>query len=288
VIAGVNKAGTTSLFHALASHSDVLPSKVKETHFFDPIKYGEPAPSLEEYSRFFPQSGTAPVVLEATPGYFYGGAPIAEALGKALPEARIVVVLREPGARAFSWWRFCRSGLLLDPELPFGQYLRRCAQMGMAPEFSRELVGWRGLSGGTYSRYLPYWQEVFGNRLLVMFHDDLLTDPAAAVNRVCRHLGIPAMASTPRRHDNVTIDVENRSLQRAALKVNRVGERLWRTAPGLKSGLRSLYYVVNAREDQERLEDAHREWLTDYFRPDLVALRSMLADSELPAWVGVP
>src|SRR5690348_13644789 len=102
VIAGVNKAGTTSLFHALAAHPDVTASKVKETHFFDPLKYGEPTPPLQEYARFFPREATTPVVLEATPGYFYGGDPLATALREALPDARVVVVLREPGERAFS------------------------------------------------------------------------------------------------------------------------------------------------------------------------------------------
>jgi hypothetical protein len=289
VIAGVNKAGTTSLFHALASHPDVAPSKVKETHFFDPIKYGDPPPPLEAYARFFPQSEAAPVVLEATPGYFYGGAPMAGALGKALPQAKIIIILREPGERAFSWWRFCRSGLMLDPELPFGEYLRLCAEMTVSPESSKELVAWRGLSGGMYSRYLPHWQEVFGDRLLVMFHDDLLADPVAAVGRVCGHLDIPALASVARRHDNVTTDVENRALHRAAMKVNRAGERLWRAAPGVKSTLRSAYYRVNAREHQDRLDAVHRAWLTDYFEGDLVALGGMVANREpLPSWLTAP
>jgi Sulfotransferase domain len=289
VIAGVNKAGTTSLFHALASHPDVAPSKVKETHFFDPIKYGDPPPPLEAYAGFFPRSAAAPVVLEATPGYFYGGAPLARALGKALPQVKIVVILREPGERAFSWWRFCRSGLLLDPDLSFGEYLRLCAEMTVSPESAKELVAWRGLSGGMYSRYLPHWQEVFGDRLLVLFHDELLADPVAAVGRVCGHLDIPAMASVPRRRDNVTTDVDSRALHKAAMQVNRLGERLWRAAPQVKSTLRSAYYRVNARKDQDRLDPVHRAWLTDYFESDLAALRGMFADREsLPAWLTAP
>jgi hypothetical protein len=161
--------------------------------------------------------------------------------------------------------------------------------MTVSPESSKELVAWRGLSGGMYSRYLPHWQEIFGERLLVMFHDDLLADPVAAVRRVCRHLDIPLMASVPRRHDNVTTDVENRRLHRAALSVNRVGERLWRAAPGVKSTLRSAYYRVNARKDQDCLDPVYRAWLTDYFQRDLVALRGMVANSEpLPSWLMAP
>ena len=127
MIAGVNKAGTTSLFHALATHPEVDTSKVKETHFFDPIKYGETAPPLEAYARFFPQSGIAPVVLSGHARVLLRRpAPGGRSRPRAA-RARIVVVLREPGSRAFSWWRFCRSGLLLDPALSFGEYLERCA-----------------------------------------------------------------------------------------------------------------------------------------------------------------
>jgi hypothetical protein len=34
VIAGVNKAGTTSLFVSLSTHPDVAPSAIKETRYF--------------------------------------------------------------------------------------------------------------------------------------------------------------------------------------------------------------------------------------------------------------
>jgi hypothetical protein len=286
VIAGVNKAGTTSLFHALAAHPDVTSSKVKETHFFDPYKYGEPPLPLREYSKFFPREITTPVLLEATPGYFYGGDPLAKALDNALPDARIIVVLREPGERAFSWWRFCRAALLLDSDISFGEYVRRCEKLGTSPESARDLVAWRGLSGGLYSRYLPLWQDVFGDRLLILFHDDLLADSGATVNRACGHLGIQPMASPPTRRDNVTTDVVHPSLQRVAMTINRIGERAWRELPGLKCGLRALYYRVNARQFQDRLQPADRTWLTDYFRDDVAALPALLPHvRSLPSWL---
>lgn len=130
VIAGVNKAGTTSLFHTLAQQDGVCPSRVKETHFFDPLKYGEQLPPLEQYAELFPAAPDGATVLEATPGYFYGGATLATAMAAGLPSVRVAVVLREPGERAFSWWRFGRSRLLVDPDQSFAAYLRRCAELG--------------------------------------------------------------------------------------------------------------------------------------------------------------
>ena len=43
IIAGVNKAGTTSLFVSLSTHPDVAPSSIKETRFFLPARYGHAA-----------------------------------------------------------------------------------------------------------------------------------------------------------------------------------------------------------------------------------------------------
>lgn len=285
VIAGVNKAGTTALFHALAQQDGVHPAKVKETHFFDPLKYGEPLPPLERYAELFPAAPPGATVLEATPEYFYGGDVLAAALAEALPGVRVAVVLREPGARAFSWWRFCQSRLFVDPSIPFSDYLARCEEVGPAAETQRELAPWRALSGGEYSAYLPAWQKTFGDRLLVLFYDDLRADFEGTVQTVARHWGVPLHTPVASRQDNVTTDVRYASLQRVALSVNHAAERLWRYTPGLKSTARSLYYRVNARPQQQRLEEADREWLTAYYADERAALRSLLPPEGWPAWL---
>ena len=286
IIAGVNKAGTTSLFNALASHEQVLGARVKETHFFDPLKYGQDLPGLDEYAAFFDAPrAAAPVVLEATPGYFYGGARVAREIDRLLPGVRVVVILREPGARAYSWWRFCKSRLLLDPVIPFSEYLVRCAAMGTDPESSRNLVAWRGLSGGEYSRYLPAWQDTFQERLFIGFYDDLQRDPGAVLAQVCAHLGIAPVAAAAWGRDNVTTDVANPSLQRVALKANRRFGRIWRAAPRVKATARSAYYRVNAARVQERLSQRDRQWLTEYYADEVARLATLLPPSSRPAWL---
>ncbi len=288
IIAGVNKAGTTSLFNALAGHEQVSAARVKETHFFDRLKYGEELPGLDEYAAFFEEGQAAPVVLEATPGYFYGGARVAREINRLLPDVRLVVILREPGARAHSWWRFCRSRLLLDRAIPFSEYLARCAAMGEEPESSPRLVGWRGLSGGMYSRCLPAWQDTFQERLFIGFYDDLQTDPEATLAQVCEHLGIAALAPGAWRRDNVTTDVANPLLQRLALRANHRLDRFWRAAPGVKAAVRSTYYRVNAASSQERLSRTDRRWLTDYYADELTRLAAILPpQAPRPAWLRV-
>src|SRR4029077_8787116 len=77
VIAGVNKAGTTSLFVSLSTHPDVAPSAIKETRYFLPPRYGQPLEPFSSYQEYFRDAGVRPVRLEATPSYFYGASAVA-------------------------------------------------------------------------------------------------------------------------------------------------------------------------------------------------------------------
>jgi hypothetical protein len=103
VIAGAQKAGSTALFGYLLAHPLVAAAARKETHFFDrhfqkglgwylahmpPLAAGNPRGAL---------------TAEATPSYALGvGTP--RRLAAALPEARFILLLREPAARAYSEW----------------------------------------------------------------------------------------------------------------------------------------------------------------------------------------
>lgn len=276
-IVGVNKAGTTALFNALARHPDVAVSDTKETHFFDPLRYGEELPPLTAYARHFAHAAGQRVVMEATPGYFYGGRRVADALLQVAPHARAILVLRDPVTRAHSWWRFARTRLMLPADQTFAEYLDACAALDVLPEDHRDLVGLRGVSGGEYARWLPDWQRAFGDRLLVLYYEDVVTDLASTLARIGRHLGIdPAGLATER--DNVSTDVESRAAQRVALRLNRVGERLWRRLPGLKRTLRRGYYRLNASRRQQTLDSAERDRLAVHYASWNARLRDLLPD----------
>jgi len=286
IIAGVNKAGTTALFNTLASQSRACASSIKEVDYFTPARYGKSVPPPDLYAQYFPIKKSADVVIEATPSYFYGGEPIAVAIQSLLPHVRIVVMLREPGERAYSWWRFCRSGLLIDRNMSFGDYIQSCARLKEDPEASHELWPLRGLSGGLYSRYLPVWKDVFGDRFQIAFYEDWREQPVTCLKDIANHIGLRLDETVMVKRDNVTVDISNRPLQRAAMRANLAGEKLWRRFPRLKRGLRSCYYSINARRQQEHIADADRQWLNDYYSDELFSLRNNLPSGiHLPGWL---
>lgn len=105
-ILGAGKCGTTSLHAILGQHPDIHASRPKEPSFFchpfqvvkDPISYFRLFDSPKVYR------------MEASHAYFSNPdtAPVLKSL---FPDARFIVILREPRARAYSLYRTMRAPL---------------------------------------------------------------------------------------------------------------------------------------------------------------------------------
>ena len=102
IIAGVNKAGTTSLFSYLTQHPEIGGSSIKEACYFLPVRYGNKVAPISEYQALFKDSLLCPVIMEATPGYFYGGYSLANEINKTLPDTKVIILLRDPVTRLLS------------------------------------------------------------------------------------------------------------------------------------------------------------------------------------------
>src|SRR3954452_18181658 len=115
LILGAAKAGTTALYHYLKQHPEVCMSEIKETNFFalmgKPLDFRGPGDD-EHINRFsvttwgdyqsrFPDRTDARAVGEASPLYLYS--PDAPGrIARWMPKAKLVVILRDPVARAYS------------------------------------------------------------------------------------------------------------------------------------------------------------------------------------------
>jgi sulfotransferase family protein len=104
-IAGTRKGGTTFLFRLLTAHPQVAEPLLKELNFFS----RHLRQNIEMYRSFFPiapaeKGGLKVITGESTPHYMYYP-HAATAIARHFPEAKILITLREPAARAFSEWR---------------------------------------------------------------------------------------------------------------------------------------------------------------------------------------
>lgn len=104
LIIGAQKAGTSSLYANLCKHPSVCPSIKKEVHYFD----FESGRRLAWYRAHFPTSltrrergGRRSISGEATPFLLFH--PLApERVAAALPDVKLVALLRDPVDRAIS------------------------------------------------------------------------------------------------------------------------------------------------------------------------------------------
>ena len=100
IIIGAQKCGTSSLHNYLTQHPGVIAPLRKEVHYFDDnYRRGE-----RWYRAHFGRAGGPGINLDSSPYYLFH--PLAaQRAHQLLPDARLIVMLRDPVRRAYShYW----------------------------------------------------------------------------------------------------------------------------------------------------------------------------------------
>lgn len=177
LIIGATKCGTESLHRYLCDHPEVFMHPRKEMRFFTEEHHWWRGPDW--YRAQFSGSGEARAVGESSNSYtrhpVYGGVP--ERIGRLLPEARLIYVIRHPIKRIESHYRH---------RLVTGIEWR-------TPEKAiRDDPGYIAASrfGDQLERYLRHFPP---EQILTVRLDHLIADPEASLGRICRFLGVGPM-----------------------------------------------------------------------------------------------
>lgn len=190
LVIGAPKSGTTSLMAYLGGHPQVWSQPRKELHFFNNRWHW----GLDWYAEQFPAQGeTGPLVrLEGTPDTLQH--PLApERVRDTLPGVKLIVLLREPLARALSWLEHQRrwAGLQGSSEALLEQEAR---ELSALPIGELRQLGWRApnaLAGSLYDLQLQRWRAVVPERdLLLLRFEDLCLDPLTVTRRALAFLGV--------------------------------------------------------------------------------------------------
>jgi hypothetical protein len=193
LIIGTQKGGTTSLYELLAEHPDVGRASTKEVHYFD---HNHHRP-ITWYQANFPRRGTAKHTGEATPYYLYH--PLCAArVHAALPGVKVIVLLRDPVARAHSHHNHERA--LGNESLDFATAIdreserlageeQRLAQDSTYQSFAHQHYSY--LARGLYAQQLKRWYERFpADQILTLASEEFFTDPQTSLHRVQNWLGL--------------------------------------------------------------------------------------------------
>jgi hypothetical protein len=294
LLAGVGRAGTTSLFWYLSQHPDICPSSSKEPRYFLPLSEADEdvsgtLPPIEEYEMCFAQCSGQRYRMEASPGYFHGGPRLIGGVKATLDRPRIVLALRDPVARVWSIYRYARSHLLLPEHVTFEEYVQKCEEVYEEGRL-RPKVGqaYWSIRASHYIDYVTDWLEAFDNDVRLVFFEELVADPQRVVEQLCGWLEIDQA-----RVKGFDFSVENRSmryrsraLQRLALAMN--SERFFRRHRRLKEGFRSLYFAINEKAGKDAMSSPVRRKLQARFGPANRALAVELTRRgyrDFPAWL---
>ncbi|MGB3591793.1 MAG: sulfotransferase [Nonlabens sp.] len=164
-IIGAQKGGTTSLLYQLSQHPAVVKPRQKEIYYFNNTNFYRKGERWY-LKQFDPPLRVDQLQVDATANYLESETAPAR-LKKFCPEAKIIILLRNPTERAFSHYKMSvRLGVekcsfenalaLEDARLEYGQQTY-VPKYGHNYAFQR--LGYR--SKGCYHKFVHKWLEVF-------------------------------------------------------------------------------------------------------------------------------
>jgi hypothetical protein len=201
LVLGTQRGGTTSLFGWLDAHPGVRMARPKEVHYFD-VQH---ARGRGWYRSHFPRARRGELLGEATP-YYLVHPRVPARVRDELPEARLVVCLRDPVARAHSQFRHERA-LGFEPEPDFARALdlepgrlageeERLARDGAHESYAHNHHGYA--LRGRYAEQLERWYAHFPREQIhVLFSEELFEEPGRTLGALAGFLGLDGVGEVP-------------------------------------------------------------------------------------------
>ena len=290
LILGAAKAGTTSLHYYLDQHPEIYMSKVKEPRFFalegetpnfqnpDNLINRTSITELEEYQQLFADVSTEKAIGETSPLYLYSAKAV-ERIKYYIPQAKLIVVLRNPVERAYS----CYTHLVREG------YESLSFEAGLATESERIANNWAHLwhyrqAGYYYQQVKRYFDCFAPEQIQVYLYEDLNQDSVALVQNVCRFLEVADDFVPDLTRQNVSGIPKYKALHHLVNRGNSIRKALKRVLP---QQLRSTV-AQNIREWNLQAKPpltatvAHK--LKQQYREDILKLQDLL-QRDLVCWL---
>jgi hypothetical protein len=292
-IVGAAKCGTTSLYAELKRHPEVFLPGVKEPHYFITtpprpemrVRQEHRAGDRDGYLQLYNEAGSYRAIGDASPSYLWDAGSPAR-IHDVCPNAKIIVILRDPVLRAHSHFQMNHLVGTESGSDSFIEALRR--------DEARQPKGWWAarlyIELGLYHSQVRRFQDIFGtDQVLVVLFDDLKRNPRKLYAQVARHIGIdPApfeKADVSRAHNAFRTPRFLGAYHYLTIKFSKeLRERV--LPPSVRKWLRSSPLLY--KRSKAPLDDEARRFLQNIYDPDVTALEELLG-RQLPelrkSWV---
>lgn len=282
VCVGAPKCATTWLFRCLSEHPEVFVPDFKEINFFTVCRWGDDYESkgIDYYAELFTDAGPEQIVGDFSPNLLQD--PFApERLRALLPEARLVVMIRNPIERSRSHYHYVRDRT----------HYRGYSLPEILEDPSRDPAGF--LSQGLYGEQLERWLAHFPlDQLLVITTEDVRNAPEQVFRRTCQFIGADPnfVPSSWRTVANPARSLRIPSLYGLNLRVSRLlaTHRLDRVRLLLKrAGIPRLIQRLNeAPADNPPLSSQEVHDLAAFYHEDNARLSELLG-RDYSSWLEV-
>jgi hypothetical protein len=284
-IVGTAKAGTTSIFNVLLKHPEVYVPQNKETYYFGEYNYPDSRiEHLHEYKAIFDAAPEDNVCVEVSTSYLYSK-NAAQQIKAYNPDARIIMILRNPVDRAFSHYLY---KLKTDKE----KYMS--FEEALTAEQNRIEKNWPygyhyASMGFYYDQVSRYLERFVRSNILILFFDDLKNNPYEFYHQMFQFLMVD---------EEVSINYEKK-YNISGMFRSKLLMKLLNTDNILKNTAKRIVPTRYRRHVSGRLKDLNinrkkkyqikpetRNHLCDLFFNDLKKLEALL-DTDLSAWLEI-
>lgn len=269
-IVGAPRSGTTSLYRYLEQITEVFMPTTKEPNFFNPTVnldslLSKPIRDEKKYLNLFKDVKNHIAIGEASSTYLWDP-KTPELIHKVSPNARIIIILRDPIERAISEYQFLVG--LGSIKKPFTEFVRNANK---TLNYSNRGIIETGLYYEQVKRYL----DVFGSKQVkIMIFEEFAQDTFNAVKNVLEFLGIKN--TEPKNVEQVYNPVITPRGKLASILIrNPVLRKVGKTILPRKTA-RSLRDVLTEKAEKPTVLDHDRKFLCDFYRKDVENLKQLL------------
>ncbi|MEQ9552860.1 MAG: sulfotransferase domain-containing protein [Coleofasciculus sp. G3-WIS-01] len=195
LIVGVQRSATTSLYHYLTKHPQILVThNWRETYYFDnPENYSK---GFGWYLSHFPSKlgKNKKLTFEASPSYIYHP-HIPKLIKQDLRTIKMIAILRNPVDRAYSAWQMYHSYSSLPHkhlrERADERTFTEAIEQEFNPESNTAKYPYNYINRGKYVQQLENYYNYFDkDKILVLNFAAFSNDLGSSLNQVCEFLNI--------------------------------------------------------------------------------------------------
>lgn len=307
-IVGAPKAGTTSLYHYLDQHPQIFMSPIKEPNYFateirpenfgdelrpqvaedlrelqeylqGPMRekrFGGLVSQWDDYLRLFQSVKTEKSIGEASVCYLWSKTAAAN-IHSRIPEAKIIMILRNPVEVAFSLYLQSVSGGLVR-----GSFRKMLQDSRLCSKEKFSLL-YPLLELGLYYEQVKRFLELFPREsVLILWYEQYQTRQAETLVDIFRFLNVDTTFVPDTSHRYLEPQIPRFTAISYSLKKYGAWRRAGDWAPNV---LRALWrHLVFRPRASVAMETKDREWLHEYYGEDVRKLSNLL-ERDLTAWL---